>query len=155
MADDQIGSGWQPRPDPALDDPQPKGMRAHQHPRNRLSAWVFLQHQVWVDYWGNEHEIESMPADYVGNVIDFCRCRAATIRFLVALSTASEALELCKAGSLAPARRLFNISLAAEGDPNEWLETTPLFRALRRRLAADSDRGDTAGGTNAEEGGGA
>jgi len=25
---------------------------------------------VWVDYYGNEHEIESMPLDYVRSVID-------------------------------------------------------------------------------------
>ena len=150
MADDQTGQDWQLRPDPALDAPQPTGMRAHQHPRNRLTAWVFLQHQVWVDYWGNEHEIESMPADHVGNAIAFCRDRVPAIRFLVALSTAAEALELCRAGSLDEARRLFEVSRSADGDPIEWLETTPLLRALRRRLADD-----TTAGTDSPDGAGA
>jgi len=39
---------------------------------------------VWVDYYGNEHEIESMPLDYVRNVIDGAVSVAASALTLVA-----------------------------------------------------------------------
>jgi hypothetical protein len=67
---------FEPRPDPALLKTPPRGFRPHRHPVNRAHPWVFSQHQVWVDYWGNEHEIESMPLEYVENVITFLRERA-------------------------------------------------------------------------------
>ena len=58
-----------PWPDPAEGPPRP-GLRPHRHPPNRLHVWVFRQQQAWVDYYGNEHEIESMPLDHTRNVID-------------------------------------------------------------------------------------
>ena len=142
---------WQPRPDPALDDPKPKGLHVHQHPSNRLHAWAFLQHQVWVDYWGNEHEIESMPIEYVENVIAFCRGQAAGIRLQIALSAAAEALSLCKAGSEEEARQWFDLALSVQGDPVESLEQTPLFRALRRRRSAGNAGGETPGTAEREQ----
>ena len=39
---------------------------------------------MWVDYYGNEHEIESMPLDYVRNVIDGAVRVAASALTLVA-----------------------------------------------------------------------
>jgi hypothetical protein len=96
------------------------------HEPNRLWPWVFLQHQVWVDINGSEHEIEWMSFDYARNVIVFCRRRAVWIYALVMED------------------ELFDDPL--EGEPNAkldnplsvdvaaWLEATPLMRALTRRL---------------------
>jgi hypothetical protein len=83
---------WKPRPDPALTRPLRVGVRPHLHPPDRLHGWVFLQHQVWVDYWGNEHEVEQMPLSYVANVISFCEGQAERIRLLVLLEEAYVAL---------------------------------------------------------------
>jgi hypothetical protein len=74
---------WIPRPDPALQAPLPRSIRPHRHHPNKLHGWVFLQNEVWVDYWGNEHEIDSMPRDYVANVVGFCEKRAARIQVIV------------------------------------------------------------------------
>lgn len=91
-------ASWTPRPDPAVHEPGRPGLRPHRHPHDRLYAWVFEQGQVWVDYWGNEHEIESMSADYIASVIRFCERQAACIRWLVGLDMLLEALGLALAG---------------------------------------------------------
>lgn len=95
------------------------------HEPNRLWPWVFEQHQVWVDVNGTEHEIESMPLDYVENVIRFCRRRAVSIYVLVADGRDHE-------GSLDMESDEPPLSVGI--DFNGWLEQTPLMRALRRRL---------------------
>ena len=95
------------------------------HEPNRLWPWVFAQHQVWVDVRGTEHEIESMPLDYVQNVIRFCRRRAVWIYLLVADDLYD--------GELLDAER-DNPTLPAGMEFIIWLEQTPLMRALRRRI---------------------
>jgi hypothetical protein len=105
------GVQWTPRPDPAEADLQRPGLRPHRHPANRLHGWVFLQHQVWVDYWGNEHEIELMSLDYVDNVIRFCHRQTPRIALLIAADTTYVA----------------QTGLAA------WMGPLPLLVALRRR----------------------
>jgi hypothetical protein len=102
-----------------------RGIRPHMHEPNRLWPWVFDQHQVWVDVHGTEHEIESMPIDYVGNVIRFCRRRAVWIYVLVADDRDDDELLDEESDEL---------TLPEEIDFNGWLELTPLMRALRRRL---------------------
>lgn len=119
---------WQPRPDPALLAPHRPGMRAHRHPQNRLRPSVFLQHQIWIDYWGNEHEIESMPLDYIENVIGFCLAQSERIKFLVALELAERVI-FDPASARTPETAEFLFERSAE----EWLWTTPLLRALDRR----------------------
>ena len=98
------------------------------HEPNRLWPWVFRQHQVWVDINGTEHEIESMPLDYVENVVGFCVRRAVWIYALVASEDAE--VDVC------------DLEWGPQGDDRllivhaaAWLEETPLMRALRRRLA--------------------
>ena len=107
------------------DDGIRRGIRPHLHEPNRLWPWVFKQHQVWVDVHGTEHEIESMPLDYVENVMRFCRGRAVWIYVLVV--DGREDGELLGEESDDPA-------LPEEIDFNDWLEQTPLMHALRRRL---------------------
>lgn len=124
---------WRPRPDPALTDPRQSGLRAHRHPPNRLHAWLFLQHQVWVDYWGNEHEIESMNRGYIANVVGFCRRQADRIRFLVTL----ELLEQLVLGLPVPAPSLVELLESACDEAAtdlDLLDETALLRALHRRL---------------------
>lgn len=138
MSSDQV---WTPRPDPALTDPGRPGLRPHRHEPDHLYGWVFLQHQVWVDYWGNEHEIESMTSDYVANVIRFCQKRTERI-FLIATCELLYRLGLVLAGVGAPpARQLVeacfapDLNLAGQEPPlGEWLEGLPLLHALRERL---------------------
>ncbi len=130
------GCRFHPRPNPALTDPDRPGLRAHRHPPDRLHTWVFGQHQVWVDYWGNEHEIETISLDYAANVIAFCRRQAWRILVIAFL----DALEHCitSAGSgEAAAQAVCELEalVEADADPVAWLEQTPLLRALRRRLA--------------------
>jgi hypothetical protein len=76
-----------------------------------------------VDIHGTEHEIESMPTDYVENVIRFCRRRAVWIYVLVADDRDDDELLDEETDEL-----------PQEIDFNGWLELTPLMRALRRRL---------------------
>ena len=128
---------WTPQPDPALRVPLPPGLRPHRHSPNQLPGWVFLQHQVWVDYWGNEHEIESMELDYVANVIRFCEERAERIHQIVFLDALGGILADFLFGdrdSVEPA----DLSLAEE-EPLDWLRRTPLVRALARCIDLEAE----------------
>ena len=134
-------SQWRPRPDPALTDPDRPGLHLHRHHPDRLHGWVFLQHQVWVDYWGNEHEVELMAGDYVVNVIRFCEQRAQRIALIV-WAEATYRLLLHSAGlGLAPRpeildalARLREIRRDGNGSLADWLHELPLLRALDARL---------------------
>ena len=114
--------GWQTR---IVDDSR---SRYRRHPPDQLAPWVFLQHQVWVDQAGAEHEIESMPLAYVRAVIRFCHEQAHRIITIVTI-------ELW--------RRRWRLGVPMAADPldwsssdedaSEWLERTPVMIALRRR----------------------
>jgi hypothetical protein len=111
------------------------GVRLHVHEPDHLWPWVFRQHQVWVDFHGSEHEIESMTLLYIGNVIAFCRERAEQIRTLVYIDWVARALELALNGAgVEGARAALEAEPEITGDPEEWLEATPLMLALRRRI---------------------
>jgi hypothetical protein len=111
------------------------GVRLHMHEPDHMWPWVFRQHQVWVDFLGSEHEIESMAIEYVQNVQNFCRKRAEQIRTLVYIDWVARALELALNGAgVEGARAALEPQSEIEGDPEEWLESTPLMIALRRRL---------------------
>lgn len=132
--------GWQPRPDPAIHDPDRPGLRPHVHEPNRLWPWVFRQSEVWVDYWGNEHEIALMASDYIANVIEFCRGRALRIALIVIGDAAGSAPGLdemqtsgeSQGGSDRGEHDVPGASRVRIAD--EWLETTVLIRALRDEL---------------------
>jgi hypothetical protein len=108
------------------DMPRP-GIRPLMHEPNRLWPWVFRQHQVWVDINGTEHEIESMPVDYVENVIAFCLRRALWIYVLVEHEDEDAGAPEVEWGAESGDRLLW-VHAA------HWLQETPLMRALRRRL---------------------
>ena len=83
--------------------------------------------------WGNEHDIEVMPADYVTNVIGFCQLRADRIRLIVADELAHRALLRALAGALGLAVLFELLSYAQPSIV--WPTSTPLMRALERRSA--------------------
>lgn len=130
---------WQPRPDPAVHDPDRPGLRPHRHPPDELHSWVFVQDEVWVDYWGNEHEIALMAGDYVANVVAFCEERALWIWALVAGELmAGEVEEVIRGWREADARTA-TVTLPGFVPPADrdaalaWLHTLPLLKALRAR----------------------
>ena len=137
-ADDQPETrGWRPRyPDPALVDPDRPGLRVHRHPQNQLQAWVFRQPvaEWWVDFWGNEHLIRTMSDEHVANVLAFIRERASRIRDMVVLDLLSEQVERLQTGVRPDHRALHDTYTAYDYTPAAWLERTPLFQALTRRL---------------------
>jgi hypothetical protein len=114
------------------------------HAAGLLHGWVFRQHQVWVDRHGVEHEVESMPREYVANVIRFCENHAWRMWWAAASDDLLDRLEEITALSNvrpdAAAQRLRGVLLVFEheaaGDPLEWLRETPLYAALVRRLGA-------------------
>jgi hypothetical protein len=111
-------------------DTHRRGIRPLLHEPNRLWPWVFRQHQVWVDVNGSEHEIESMPLDYVENVIRFCRRRAVWIYVLIETEEDNSNTEATDEINETAQRDDGTIPI----DFVSWLEGTPLMRALRRRL---------------------
>lgn len=142
MNDPHITESWRPsHPDPALADPPPPGLRSHRHPPNRLHAWVFRQHQVWVDAYGNEWETDALPSGYARAIIAFCQQQAARIRGMVTIERLAEALLFQRDGNYDAADAIADQILAdAAGTPAEFLERTPLFGALRRRLEQQPPR---------------
>jgi hypothetical protein len=142
------GRVWTPRPDPALTDPGRPGLRPHRHEPDHLYGWVFLQHQVWVDYWGNEHEIETMTDDYVANVILFCEGQTLGIALIVWAEIAYRVLlhraglgELPQPRILDSLADLEQIGQSGDGSLHDWLHELPLLRALTQRLDFSPQRG--------------
>ena len=130
------------------------GVRAGLHEPDRLWPWVFAQHQVWVDIHGSEHEIELMPPDYLRNVIAFCQLRATLIRQLVEFDQLAEALASVIQGQSEAAVALYaELTDRRPMHDEDWLQETPLLRALRRSLdpphrlrgPAHNERDDEAG----------
>jgi hypothetical protein len=85
--------------------------------------------------------IETMPPDYVANVIGFCGRQAMRIRALVVDDDEiQQVLPMVLMLPAAVGGRLDDvvrrISDRHEESAEEWLESTPLIRALRRRIGA-------------------
>ena len=99
---------------------------------------MFRQHQVWVDYYGNEVEIETISREYAANVVAFCQQQAERIHHLVVFDSLLEQVERILAGARPDARVLDDVEAACTTDPLDWLEQTPLIQALRRRLKKQS-----------------
>lgn len=131
---------WRPRyPDPSLKRPLAQGLRSHVHPTNRLHGWVFLQQRVWVDYWGNEHEIGSMPIDYVGNVIRFCEQGVRGVQTVVVIEVAcAVGLRLAGIGQGPTPLELLIVSQVEQATSAPaalaWLHQLPLLQILDDRL---------------------
>lgn len=133
-------SRWQPRPDPAVHDPDRPGLRPHRHPPDALHSWVFVQDEVWIDYWGNEQEIALMAGDYVANVVAFCEERALWIWALVAGELMACVVEAFigdhdrKAATDCATISLPDLVPPADREAAlTWLHSLPLLRALLSR----------------------
>ena len=106
-----------------------------QHPYGTLDLRVFDQGVWWVDIHQRPHRISEMDDAYIRNVIGFlhrhrdyyyrCTLRSSLLRMIedVLLDQPNTDLLADKAG--APP--------LSELTPAEWLEGTPLMRALRAR----------------------
>lgn len=112
------------------------GVRLEHHPPNQLTAWVFRQHQVWVDANGSEHEIESMPRDYVRKVLDFCQLRAQRIQDICIFDAyfKGKDLQLIEGRIADGHKHLVEAVGFSIVEPGDLLEQLPLIRALRERL---------------------
>lgn len=105
------------------------------HEQDTVQPWLLYQHQRWVDFFGREHEIETMPLPHVEQALSFCRERADRLWQLNLCSAIFNAIgaHLGQGGDEMAASALL---AEAEGqEPSEWLERTPLLEALKRRQA--------------------
>jgi hypothetical protein len=116
-----------PRPTP--------GVRPRLYEPDVLWGWVFLQHLIWVNIRGDAVEVEWMDLGYVANVVEFCRVRATRIRAIVNAERICTIAELVFTGDFEGGIQLWD-EFESERTLTDlaWLETTPLMRALRRRL---------------------
>lgn len=109
-----------------------------QHEYGRLDLRVFDQEVWWVDIEQRPHRLTEMSAAYIANVIAFLEQHrdyyyAETTRRLV-IQLAGDLMlgrvpDEVVAGELGAPKH-------TDLTPEEWLEATPLMRALRRRLAS-------------------
>ena len=103
-----------------------------------LDLRVFDQGWAWVDRLGRPHLVDEMGEDYVANVIEFLEGCAES--FFVgsirraAIQSIGDQLLFDDPGGEVLAAEVGGPSWA-ELTVEEWLESTPLMRALRRRLS--------------------
>jgi hypothetical protein len=133
-------SDFEPSPVPADRDLWPGelpftawGQREH----GRLDLRVFDQDVWWVDIAQRPHRLAEMSGDYIANVIAFleqdCDYFYAETTRRLALQMAGDLL-LGRVPDEVVAREL-DAPAHTDLTPQEWLEATPLMRALRRRAS--------------------
>jgi len=114
--------------------PDGPGVRRGRHPPDRLHSWVFLQRQVWVDYRGDEHEIDSMSGEYARAVITFCERCAQRIMLMHALDLLAESFEVLVLGVCrCHLVHLRQYAPRVDETAEDWLQGTPLLDALKHR----------------------
>jgi hypothetical protein len=102
-----------------------------------LDLRVFDQAVWWVDIEQRPHRLEDMTREYVLNVIDFLETHAV---YYFAASQLREVVQrlgdhlLGRLSTSEIAEKLGAPPLSSL-TPTEWLEATPLMRALRRRAS--------------------
>lgn len=113
-----------------------------QHEHGTLDLRVFDQDVWWVDIAQRPHRIVEMSADYIGNVIDFL---VADADYFHCATMRRELVSM--AGDLLLGRVPADLVARAVGGPSltaltaeEWLESTTLMRALRRRATTHRGR---------------
>ncbi|WP_160010049.1 hypothetical protein [Nocardioides sp. AX2bis] len=107
---------------------------------DRLDLRVFDQDQWWVDRTGTPHLLQDMSVEYLGNVIEFLLEHrdgfyADTIRRWFVQSLGDQLLFDEPGGELLAA-----VAGGPDWDevaPEEWLESTPLMRKLRRSVTVE------------------
>jgi hypothetical protein len=114
------------------------GIRENLHEEDTIPPWLFNQHQVWVDFFGHEHEIESMPIPHVEKAIAFCEERAERFWQLFLCNAIFGAIGAHLSESPLPNLASFadsQVSDIEDVSPEEWLASTPLMRSLKRRIS--------------------
>jgi hypothetical protein len=113
-----------------------------QHEYGSLDLRVFDQDVWWVDIAQRPHRIGEMSAEYIRNVIEFL---VADAKYFYYQTMRRELAAV--AGDLVLGRVSAELVAMAVGGPSltdftpeEWLESTTLMRALRRRAAADEEQ---------------
>lgn len=84
---------------------------------------TFRQDEHWIDAAGRKHQLDDMPKDYLANVLSYSIDRA---EYLYALDKGQEPV------------LGFGVDDAGFGyfaEAYDWLEATPLIRAIKLRLA--------------------
>jgi len=89
---------------------------------------ILHQDAQWIDIHGVVHRLDDMDADYLGNVLGYLHRNAARFRHLQ--DTSDRARDLL--GIPHEAGIPFEDPLW--DSPQEWIETTVLAKAIRRRL---------------------
>jgi hypothetical protein len=89
---------------------------------------ILHQDTEWIDVQGVVHQLDEMNADYLGNVLDYLHRNAARFRHLQDTSDMARDLLNVPHETGVP----FDDSLW--DSPQEWIETTALARAIRRKL---------------------
>jgi|ERR1035437_613709 hypothetical protein len=87
------------------------------HEPGIIHTWTFDQERTWIDVNGVEHDIALIGSDYATNVLLFL-LRGAS-RF--------------KRAYVVQQHSTFSAFASLNSDA-EWMETRPLFKALKRRL---------------------
>jgi hypothetical protein len=112
-----------------------------QHAHGRLDLRVFDQATWWVDIAQQPHRLEDMSDGYVANVIEFLVDDA---EYFHGETLRREWLQMC--GDLLLGRMSADLVARTVGAPStcdltpmQWLESTPLMRALRRIRARRMD----------------
>lgn len=108
-----------------------------QHEPGVLDLRVLQQAIWWVDFHQRPHRLVDMADDYVRNVIHFLE---RDVDYFFAATQRAELLQ--RLGDHLLGRRSTSEIAEALGapplsalTPTEWLEATPLMRALRRRAS--------------------
>jgi hypothetical protein len=106
-----------------------------QYEHGSLDLRVFDQDVYWVDIAQVPHELDQMSDDYIANVIGFLEREASYFHTQTMLRMAIQVVGDLELGRL-PGDLLAEAIGAPRLDeltPAEWLEATPLIRALRAR----------------------
>ena len=97
-----------------------------------LDLRVFDQGEVWVDRFGEAHQIETMTPEYVANVRWMLLSRSEEFHLACSLiEVLSEAGKVLQGDvSWLSLREELDMLAVCEMDPAVWLYSTPLWRAL-------------------------
>lgn len=101
-----------------------------QYGPGRIDKRCLLQGQVWVDATGTPHALHEMPDAYLGNVIGYLRAQANAWRLQAAAWIVVDVL----LGITSPDEGQAHLD-ALKTLPEDWIDRTPLMKALRAELA--------------------
>jgi hypothetical protein len=89
---------------------------------------VLHQDTEWIDVQGVVHQLDDMNADYLGNVLDYLHRNAARFRHL------QDTSDMARDMLGIPHEVVLPFEDSLWDSPQEWIDTTALAKAIRRRL---------------------